>query len=135
MKQTIGITAFDRLNNLVCLIVSGTLGLVLGNAGSRTADLEFLVLGFLDGLSRVLLLLGDALAHHAVLWLELDHGVLVVVDEAESGGLATSELGAESEDDGELGVGLVHASQQLAELALGNIGASWMDHINDHLIL
>ena len=117
----------------IALRVLGTLGLVLGNAGAGTADLEALVLGLLDGLAGLLGAGLDALADEAVLGLELAEGVLVVVDEAEAGGLSATELGLEAEHDGELGIGLVHTADNLGELVLGNIGTAGVDDIDDHL--
>ena len=117
----------------IALRVGGTLGLVLGNTSAGTADLEALVLGLLDGLAGLLGAGLDALADEAVLGLELAEGVFVVVDEAEAGGLATTELGAEAEHDGELGIGLVHAANNLGELVLGNIGTAGVDDIDNHL--
>ena len=117
----------------IALRVGGTLGLVLGNTSAGTADLEALVLGLLDGLAGLLGAGLDALADEAVLGLELAEGVFVVVDEAEAGGLAATELGAEAEHDGELSIGLVHAANNLGELVLGNIGTAGVDDIDNHL--
>jgi hypothetical protein len=117
----------------IALRVSSTLGLVLGNAGTGTADLEALVLGLLDGLAGPFGAGLDALADEAVLGLELAEGVLVVVDEAEAGGLAATELGAEAKHDGELGISLVHTTDNLGELVLGNIGTAGVDDIDNHL--
>ena len=118
----------------IALRVGGTLGLVLGNTSAGTADLETLVLGLLDGLAGLLGAGLDALADEAVLGLELAEGVFVVVDEAEAGGLAATELGAEAEHDGELSIGLVHAANNLGELVLGNIGTAGVDDIDNHLL-
>ena len=115
------------------LILSSTLRLVLSNGGSSTTDLLALVLGLLDGLTR---LLGTGLkskTHKTVLGLELLKGIFVVVDYAESSGLSTSELGTESEKNNELAIGLVHASDNFLKLGLGHIGTSRVDDINNHL--
>ena len=127
------ITVIFFLYFAIALRVLGTLGLVLGNTGAGTADLEALVLGLLDGLAGLLGAGLDALADEAVLGLELAEGVLVVVDEAEAGGLSATELGLEAEHDGELGIGLVHTADNLGELVLGNIGTAGVDDIDDHL--
>lgn len=54
--------------------------------------------------------------------LELLHGLGGVVDKTESSGLATTELGAETEDGDLVLAGLVQASELLAELILGDVG-------------
>ena len=55
----------------------------------------------------------------AVLGLELLGGLEVVVDEAEASGLASSEVGAELEDEDGVGVfHLVHLGQPLLQLRL-----------------
>ena len=55
----------------------------------------------------------------AILGLELLGGLEVVVDEAEAGGLAASEVGAELEDEDAVGVlDLVHLRQPLLQLRL-----------------
>ena len=73
---------------------------MLGNTSTSTADLQSLVLCLLHGLARSLSAGLDALADETVLGLKLAEGLLVVVDEAEARGLATTELGAEAEHDG-----------------------------------
>ena len=115
------------------IVLGSTLRLVLSNGGSSTTNLLALVLGFLDGLTR---LLGTGLkskTYKTVLGLELLEGIFVVVDYAESSGLSTSELGTESEKNNELAIGLVHASDNFLELGLGHIGTSRVDDINNHL--
>lgn len=113
--------------------LGGALRLVLGDARSGTAGLLALVLRLLECLPAPLLLLGESLPHESVLGLELQKGVLVVVDDAEAGRLATAELGAEAEEHNELGVGLVHAADDALELGLGDVRATGVDDVDDHL--
>jgi hypothetical protein len=115
------------------IVLGSTLRLVLSNRGTSTTDLLALVLGLLDGLTRLLGTLLESKTDKTVLGLELAEGILVVVDDAESGGLSTSVLGAESEETNELGIGLVHASDNFLKLGLGHIGTARMDDINNHL--
>lgn len=115
------------------IVLGSTLRLVLSNRGTSTTDLLALVLGLLDGLTRLLCTGLNSKTDETVLGLELAEGIFVVVDDAESGGLSSSELGAESEKDDKLGVGLVHASDNFLELGLGNVGTSRVDDINNHL--
>lgn len=57
-----------------------------------------------------------------VVGLELLHGLGGVVDEGEAGGLATTELGAQTEDGDLVLLGLVETAELLAELLLGDVG-------------
>lgn len=53
--------------------------------------------------------------------LELLHGLGGVIDKSEASGLATTELGAETEDVDLVLGGLVEGGQLLAELVLGDV--------------
>lgn len=66
---------------------------------------------------------GLAVADEPVVGLELLHGLVAVVDESEAGALATTVLGAETEDGNLLLVGLVELGELGAELILGDVGA------------
>jgi len=61
--------------------------------------------------------------------LELLHGLVGVVDESEAGGLATTVLGAETEDGDLVLVGLVELGELLAELILGDVGTVGVEDI------
>jgi hypothetical protein len=106
---------------------------MLSNGASSTTDLLTLVLSLLDSLTGALCLGEDTQAYKTVLGLELHHSLLVVVDKAESGGLSSSELGAESEGDDKLGVSLVHTSDNSLELGLSYVSTSRVDDVYDHL--
>ncbi len=68
----------------------------------------------------------------AVLGLELLGNGEVVVDETEAGALAATELGLEAEEEHSLGIlDLVHLTDLLLELGLGDVGATLVDHIDD----
>jgi len=68
-----------------------------------------------------------------VLGLELLGGLLVVVDEAESGGASSSEGSLEAEKDHTGRLGLVGGSNGLLELRTGDVSLSGVDDLNDHL--
>ena len=104
---------------------------MLGNTGSGTTDLLPLVLGLFDGLSALFLLLLNTKTDQSVLRLELAKSVLRVVNDAESSGLSSSELGAESEKNNEVGGGLVHGSDDFLKFGFGNVGTSRVDDVND----
>ena len=61
--------------------------------------------------------------------LELLHGLGGVIDESEAGGLAATELGAETEDVDLVLGGLVEGGQLLAELVLGDVGTVGVEDI------
>jgi hypothetical protein len=65
----------------------------------------------------------------AVQRLELLHGLGGVVDESETSGLATTELGAETEDGDLVLLGLVEATELLTELILGDVGAVGVEDV------
>ena len=106
---------------------------MLSNGCSGTSELLTLVLGLLHCLARSLDLGKQSLSDKTVLGLELHHRLLVVVNEAESGGFSSSELGTETEGDAELGVSLVHGSNDGLKLALCDICASGVDNVYNHL--
>lgn len=120
-----------RLHHLISLC--STLCLMLSNGTSGTTDLLALVLSFLHCLTRLLSLLEHSVTYKTVLRLELKAGLLVIVDEAESSGLSSSELGAASENDYKLWVSLVHLSDNLLELRLCYVSTSRVDDVDNHL--
>ena len=72
---------------------------------------------------------GGTNADQTVGGLELLQGLGGVVDQSESSGLATTVLGAETEDGDLVLVGLVQVGQLLAELILGDVGAVGVEDI------
>ncbi len=123
---------FSRIRTPVPRL-GGALRLVLSDARASTADLLPLLLRLLECLPAPLLLLGESLPHESVLGLELQQCVLVIVDDAESGRLASAELGAEAEEHDKLRVGLVHAADDALVLGLGDVRATGVDDVHDHL--
>ena len=119
-------------SNLIGL--GSTVRLVLGNRSTSTTNLLSLVLGLLHCLTRPLNLGGKSKTDETVLGFELHESILVVVNDAEASGLSTSELGAEAEENDELGVGLVHAAYNFLEFGLGYVGTSRVDDVNNHLL-
>jgi len=67
----------------------------------------------------------------AVLGLELLGRLQVVVDQSEASGLSASESSAETEDEDNLLIDLVHLGELLAELILGDVGAGRVDDIHN----
>ena len=64
-----------------------------------------------------------------VVRLELLQGLAGVVDESEAGALATTILGAETEDGDLVLLGLVEGAELVAELILGDVGAVGVEDI------
>lgn len=72
---------------------------------------------------------GIAVPYQAVLRLELLQVIMRVVDEGETSGLATTKVGAETENgDGGL-VGLVELSELGPEVFLGDVGTSGVEDV------
>jgi hypothetical protein len=69
-----------------------------------------------------------------VLGLELLGSLKRVVDQGESGSLATTELGLVAKAEDNFLLSLVHLGELLTELVLGHIGTAGMDDIDDHLL-
>lgn len=95
----------------------------LSSSGARRQEKRTLLSG------RTLSLGGKSYPDEAVLGLELLHGLGGVVDEGEAGGLAATELGAQTEDGDLVLLGLVQAAELLAELILGDVGAVGVEDI------
>lgn len=74
-------------------------------------------------------LAGKADADQSVVRLELLHGLGGVVDKGEAGGLATTELGAETKDIDLVLGSLVEGSELLAEVLLGDVGTAGVEDV------
>ena len=74
------------------------------------------------------------LSNESVLGLELLGKVHCVVDEGESGGLATSEVGLESKGEDLVSGAVVHLAELLPDVSLGDGGLARVENIHDHLL-
>ena len=72
---------------------------------------------------------GETDTDESVVGLELLQGLLGVVDEGKAGRLATTELGAETEDGDLVLVGLVKLGELVTELILGHVGAVGVEDV------
>jgi hypothetical protein len=72
---------------------------------------------------------GLAVTDEPVVGLELLHRLGAVVDEGEASGLATTVLGAETEDGDLVLVGLVELGELGAELILGDVGTVGVEDV------
>jgi hypothetical protein len=72
---------------------------------------------------------GLAVTDEPVVGLELLHRLGAVVDEGEASGLATTVLGAETEDGDLVLVGLVKLGELGAELILGDVGTVGVEDV------
>lgn len=104
----------------------------MGSLG--TEDLLVSVLLLLSLLSGSLLdLLSQTVSDQSVSWLELLGVGNGLVDQTETGGLATTELGSEAENGNSVLVSLVNLSQLLSQLILGDVSSVWVQNVNDEL--
>lgn len=115
-------------------LFSVSLSNLLGVGGSSTKDLLVSVLLLLSLLSgRLLNLLSQTVSHQSVSWLEslgISNGL---VNQTETSGLSTTELGSETENRDSVLVSLVQLSQSLSQLILGDVGSVWVQDVNDEL--
>lgn len=72
---------------------------------------------------------GKANTDQPVVRLELLHGLGGIVDEGEAGGLATTELGAETKDIDLVLGSLVEGSELVAEVLLGDVGTAGVEDV------
>lgn len=75
------------------------------------------------------------MSRKSVLGLELLGKVKGVVDERETGALATTEYGAEAEAEHNVRLGLIHARELLADLGLLYRRLAWVQHVNNLQII
>ena len=78
---------------------------------------------------------GLAVTDEPVVGLELLHRLGAVVDEGEASGLATTVLGAETEDGDLVLVGLVELGELGAELILGDVGTVGVEDVTVQCIV
>ena len=76
----------------------------------------------------------DTYSDEAVLGLELLGSLKRIVDQGETGSLATTELGLVAKAEDNFLLSLVHLGELLTKFILGNIGTAGMNNINDHLL-
>jgi len=76
----------------------------------------------------------DTYSDEAVLGLELLGSLKRIVDQGETGSLATTELGLVAKAEDNFLLSLVHLGELLTELVLGHISTAGMDDIDDHLL-
>lgn len=100
----------------------------------RAAHLLHSVLSFLALLTGGSLALVEAVSLESVLGLELLCVVEGVVDERKAARSAATKVGLEAEAEDDIGGGLVHASQLVADLLLRDGRSVRVDHVDDHLL-
>ena len=111
---------------LLASLVCGCLDLVLlGSSDLVQSSLEFLL-----GLSCFLFLVSTAISDHLVVLSVLLPGLEVFIDTAETGSLATTELGLESIDDDTVLILFVGLSELLSDRLSGWISCVWMSNFD-----
>uniref|UniRef100_A0A147BFC7 Putative secreted protein n=1 Tax=Ixodes ricinus TaxID=34613 RepID=A0A147BFC7_IXORI len=99
----------------------------------RATNLLHSVLAFLALLATCPPLLTKTIPAQPILGLKLLGKVQCVVDEGEAGGLATSELGPEAEAEHHVRGGVVHGTQLLPHLGLGDGAPVRVNDVHHHL--
>lgn len=118
------------LSKLISVSSSSSLGGTLGS----TKDLLLSVLLLLSLLSGSLVnLLGQSVSDQSVSWLKLLGVSSGLVDQTETSGLTSTELGSETENGNGILVGLVGLSQSFTQLVLGDVWSVWVQDVNDEL--
>jgi hypothetical protein len=118
------------LSKLISVSSSSSLGGTLGS----TKDLLLSVLLLLSLLSGSLFnLLGQSVSDQSVSWLKLLGVSSGLVDQTETSGLTSTELGSETENGNGILVGLVGLSQSFTQLVLGDVWSVWVQDVNDEL--
>lgn len=118
------------LSKLISVSSSSSLSGTLGS----TKDLLLSVLLLLSLLSGSLVnLLGQSVSDQSVSWLKFLGVSSGLVDQTETSGLATTELGSETENRNGILVGLVGLGQSFTQLVLGNVWSVWVQDVNDEL--
>ena len=116
-------------------LVGVTTSDLLGQSLTGTKDLLVSVLLLLSLLSRSLLdLLSQTVSDQSVGWLELLGLGNGVVDQTETDGLTTTELGSEAKDRNRVLVSLVSLGQSLTQLILRDVGSVWVQDVDDKLL-
>lgn len=124
-------TRDSALNRLVLLSSSHLLSVSL----LGTEDLLVSVLLLLSLLSGGLLhLLGQTVSNQSVSRLELLGVSSRLVNQTETGRLATTELGSETKHGDSILVGLVQLGQSLSQLVLGDVGSVRVQDVDDELL-
>lgn len=116
-------------------LISISSGSSLGSSLVSTKDLLVSVLLLLSLLSGSLLdLLSQTVSDQSVGWLESLGVGDRLVDQTETSGLTTTELGSETKDGNSVLLSLVDLSQLLTELVLGDVSQVWVQDVEDELL-
>lgn len=111
--------------------------LFLGNLSNLgllcSAHLLHSVLAFLTLLAWWSLLFEESVTGETVFWFEFLGEIKSVVDECESSRFATTEVGAVSKDENDIGCDLVHGCKLVADVLLRDRGESRVENVANHL--
>ena len=120
------------MQSKISLLLLSTGSSSLGFGG--TSDLLHSALDFLLLLSGDLALLDKLVSSQQRHLVELLPGIEAVVNESETGGPATSELGLEAEDGDLLSLGLEQRSKLVLDGGLLDVGLVGVDQLNHQLL-
>ena len=101
---------------------------------ARAPNLHLLLAGILPHTPGVLALLSETSLDEPVLWLDLLHRILAVVDEAKTCRVTTSELCVEAKDDNHVLVGLALGCDEIFDLVARGSSSSGVLKIDNKLL-
>ena len=108
--------------------------LMTGSPDARAPNLHLLLTSVLPHTPRVLALFGETSLDKTVLWLDLLHGILAIIDETKACCVTTSKLRVEAEDDDDILVGLALGGNQILDLITGRRSSTRMCEIDNELL-
>lgn len=118
------------LKFLLSSLLSSTLSLSL--AGTEDLLTTVLLLGSL-WLADLVDLFSHGVSDETVTWLKLLQSFVRIVDQTETSGFTTTELGSHAEDGDGVLLGFVDSGEFLTELVLGDVSSAWVQNVDDEL--
>ena len=125
---------YDDLTSAEFLLPLLAADLMALSPDAGTPNLDLLLTGILPHSPSLLVLCGKAGLNESELWLNLHHGVLVVVNKTEASGAATTELGLETDDDDKFLVGLELLGNEVLDLITGWSSSAQVGKIDNKLL-
>ena len=125
---------YDDLTSAEFLLPLLAADLMALSPDAGTPNLDLLLSGILPHSPGLLVLGLETSLDETEGWLDLHHGILVVVDKAETGSTATTELCLEADDNDEFLVSLELLGNEVLDLIAGWSSSAWVGKINNKLL-